>query len=133
MKQQINPKTITKKQLEILLLLYRFRFLDTKNIQLLLHHKLPSRIQSWLFDLNQKDYIHQFYNKTSFVERTKPAIYCLSTKAKKILKTQKECDPYLLGQIYREKNRSKEFRQHCCYIADLYNKMRALSAKKGQH
>ncbi len=120
MKQQSIKQPITKKQLGILLLLYQFRFLDTHTIQLLLHHKLPTRIQSWLQDLTRKGYIHQFYDRTSFVERTKPAVYCLSTKARKILKEQKECEVYVLNQIYREKDRSEEFKNHCCYIANLY-------------
>jgi len=126
MKQQPIKQPITKKQLEILLLLYQFRFLDTHTIQLLLHHKLPTRIQSWLQDLTRNEYVHQFYDRTSFVERTKPALYCLTTKARKILKEQKDCAPYVLNQVYREKDRSEEFKQHCCYVAKLYLKYREL-------
>lgn len=116
MKQQ----TVTKKQLKILLFLYYFRFLDTPTIQLLLRHKLPTRIQQWLQDVTRKGYIHQFYDRTSFVERTKPAMYCLSTKARQILKDQDACEQYILQQLYREKTRSEQFRHHCCYIAKFY-------------
>ncbi len=129
MKQQSLKQPITKKQLEILLLLYQFRFLDTHTIQLLLHHKLPTRIQSWLQDLTRKEYIHQFYDRTSFVDRTKPALYCLSTKARKILKTRGNCELNILNQIYREKDLSEEFKQHCCYIANIYLKLRALNTE----
>jgi hypothetical protein len=133
MKQQSIKLPITKKQLEILLLLYQFRFLDTNTIQLLLNHKLPTRIQQWLQDLTVKGYIHQFYDRTSFAERTKPAVYCLTTKARKILKEQGECKRPVLNQIYREKNRSEEFKAHCCYVAQIYLKLRALNTgTKGQ-
>jgi hypothetical protein len=111
---------ITQKQLDILLLLYRFRFLNTKIIQLLLKHKLPTRIQEWLKDLTDKRYLHQFYDKSSFVTRTKPAIYCLSTKARKILKKQKECNAYILTNLYRERQRSIRFQEHCCDIALIF-------------
>ncbi len=124
MKQQITKLPITKKQLVIILLLYQFRFLDTNTIQLLLNHKLPTRIQQWLKDLTTKGYIHQFYDRTSFVERTKPAVYCLTTKARKILKEQKGCKLSVLNQIYREKDLSEEFRAHCCYVAKIYLQLR---------
>lgn len=133
MKQQPIKQPITKKQLAILLLLYQFRFLDTTIIQLLLNHKIPTRIQQWLKDLTNKGYIHQFYDRTSFVERTKPAVYCLTTKARQVLKGQKGCKLPVLNQIYREKDRSEEFRGHCCYVAQIYIKFRALNTgTKGQ-
>ncbi len=102
-----------------MLLLYQFRFLDTPTIQLYLKHKLPTRIQQWLKDLVDKGYIVQFYDKASFINRTKPAIYCLSSKAAKILKSQKDCEAYILSQLYREKQRSQRFQIHCCDIAKI--------------
>jgi hypothetical protein len=124
MKQQTTKLPITKKQLAILILLYQFRFLDTTTIQLLLNHKIPTRIQQWLKDLTSKGYIHQFYDRTSFVERTKPAVYCLTTKARQILKEQRKCKLPVLNQIYREIDRSEEFREHCCYVAKIYLQLR---------
>jgi len=124
MKQQTIKLPITKKQLAILLLLYQFRFLNTTTIQLLLHHKLPTRIQQWLKDLTTKEYIHQFYDRTSFVERTKPAVYCLATKARQILKDRKGYKLSVLDQIYREKDLSEEFKAHCCYTAKIYLQLR---------
>lgn len=114
---------ITQKQLDILLYLYRFRFLDTPTIQLFLKHKLTTRIQQWLKDLKDKEYIIQFYDKESFVNRTKPAIYCLHYKARKILQTQKKCDAYILANLYREKTRSNKFQRHCNDIAKIANQM----------
>ena len=135
MKQQPNKQPITKKQLAILLLLYQFRFLDTTTIQLLLNHKLPTRIQQWLKDLTTKGYLHQFYDRTTLIGRTKPAVYCLATKARKILKEQKDkdCKLSILNQIYREIDRSEEFRAHCCYVAKIYIQLRDQYEKSNEN
>ena len=50
----MNKNNLTKKQLEILTLLYRFRFLNRSQIQKLLNHKKISRINIWLKDLADK-------------------------------------------------------------------------------
>jgi len=39
-------KTLTPKQTEILILLYRFRFLNRRHFQKFLHHKDPRRINA---------------------------------------------------------------------------------------
>ncbi len=126
MKQQDIKQPITSKQLKIVSLLYEFRFIDTTTIQHLLNHKNPTRIQQWLKDLVEEGYIIQYYDRTSFVERTKPAVYCLSTKARKLLQGKKYIEPYLLNQIYREKERSPEFRNHCCYVAQIYAQLKEI-------
>jgi hypothetical protein len=110
---------ITLKQLEILLLLYKFRFLNTHQIQKLLNHKNPQRIQSWLKQLYDNNYLGRIYTKT-FSENTKPAIYYLTPKARTILKNQKRCELYVLNLIYREKGRSENFINQCLFIGDLH-------------
>jgi hypothetical protein len=102
--------------------------------QPILNHKLPTRIQQWLKDLTTKGYIHQFYDRTTLIGRTKPAVYCLTTKARPILKGQKEkdCKLSVLNQIYREIDRSEEFREHCCYVAKICLQLRdQYGEKKG--
>lgn len=126
MSKQSNKLPITKKQLEILHFLFQFRFLTTNTLQHLLNHKNPTRIQQWLLDLTKEEYINQFYDRTTLIGRTKSAVYCLNKKARKILKTQDDCDPYVLSQIYREKTRSEEFQNHCCYIAEMYLQLQKL-------
>ena len=111
--------TVTNKQLEILLLLYRYRFLTRTHIQQFLNHKNHSLITRWLKDLTDKQIINRIYKKT-IPNINKPAIYYLATKSRSILKEQKECNPDLLNRVYREKYRSEAFRQHWLFIADLY-------------
>ena len=111
---------ITKRKLEILLLLYRFRFLNTNQIQKLLHHKNPTRIQIWLQELTKDGYIFCYYNRYKIGENNKPAIYCLATKSKKELQKIEDCDDHLLIRIYKEKEKSLIFKQRHILIADMY-------------
>jgi len=110
---------ITPKQLEIILLLYKFRFLNTHQFKTLLKHKDIRRINSWLKDLNNKKIIFRIYSK-KIGENTKPAIYCLDSGSKKIVQEQKEFNHSFLNRLYKEKNRSKEFINHSLFISSLY-------------
>src|SRR5690348_2136007 len=79
------PK-LTKKQSEILRLLYRFRFLNRIQIQAFLEHKDPKTINLWLRDLRAKGYVEWIYS-THFAEKTKPAIYYLALNGVRHLRT----------------------------------------------
>jgi hypothetical protein len=112
--------TVTPKQLEILILLYRFRFLNRLQLQTLLHHKDTKRINTWLKDLTNKTIIGRHYS-TKLLENTKPAIYYLMTKSKTLLMGQSNIDnKLLLKRIYREKIRSQKLIDHCILLADFY-------------
>lgn len=110
---------VTPKQFDILILLYRFRFLDRTHIQRFLNHKDPKRINTWLKDLTDRNIIGRHYSR-KLLENTKPAIYYLVTKSKQILETRVDIDSKLLKRIYREKTRSKRFIDHHLLLADIY-------------
>jgi hypothetical protein len=109
----------TPKQLNILLLLYRFRFLNRIQIQKLLNHKDPRRINAWLKDLTTRNIIGRKYS-TKLLANTKPAVYYLATKSRAILLTQPDINEKLLKRVYREKTRSDKLINHCLLVADLY-------------
>jgi len=109
----------TPKQLNILLLLYRFRFLNRIQIQKLLNHKDPRRINTWLKDLTDRNIIGRKYS-TKLLANTKPAIYHLATKSRAILLTQPDINEKLLKRVYREKTRSDKLINHCLLVADIY-------------
>ena len=121
---------ITPKQLQIVLLLYRFRFLNRIHIQTLLNHKDPKRINTWLKDLTEKNIIGRHYSNT-LKENTKPAIYYLATKAKQILLTQPDVNQKLLIRVYREKLRSPKLIDHCLFVADIYFLLNTRAADSG--
>lgn len=123
MKKTLNkstePKTTTK-QKEILFLLYKFRFLTTNHFVKLFNHKDPHRIKEWLSDLLEKKYINRHYDRKSFGENAKPAIYFLAPKARQILKTEKDVDLAELEYIYKESSRTKKFINHNLFLVDMY-------------
>lgn len=117
-----TPKLIpiTDKQKEILLYLYKFRFLNTHQIQKLLNHKNPNRTLSWIKDLIEKKCINRHYDRKSFEENTKPATYYLGVKSRYILKSEKNLKLEQLEYIYSEHRREKKFMDHCLFLVDVY-------------
>ncbi len=117
--------TITPKQLEILKLIYRYRFLNRIQIQSFLNHKDPKNINIWLKDLTNKKIIGRHYlNKIK--ENNKPAIYYLSTKSKTILLDEPDVNPDNLKRVYREHLRSQKLRDHSVLLADFYFHLKEL-------
>lgn len=114
------------KQTEILLNLYRFRFLNRNQIQRLLNHKKHNRIIKWLNELTKEKYvIQEFERKIGAI----PSVYCLGTNARKELKKRKEIKEKLLERVYQEKNSSPEFKAHNMAIADIYLSLIDLTKK----
>lgn len=124
------PK-LTKKQQEILRLLYSFRFLNRIQIQAFLGHKDPKTINLWLRDLRAKGYVEWIYS-THFAEKTKPAVYYLGLNGVRYLRTltrkSKDDDgqivespaypPEELRKRYKEPTRSQTYIDRCALIAD---------------
>lgn len=110
---------ITKKQKEILLLLYRFRFLNRIHIQKLLHHKNPKNINVWLKDLTEKKYTGRIYEKTR-TEMTIPARYYLAKNAIKLLRDEPDFEISSLIKLHQEDRRSPNFIQKSLLIGDIY-------------
>lgn len=110
---------ITNKQKEILLLLYRFRFLTRPQIQKLLHNKHPKNINIWLKDLTEKDYTRRIYEKTR-EEINNPARYYLGRNGIKFLREQNTCEKAYLQKFYQENRRSDTFILRCLLIVDIY-------------
>jgi len=110
---------ITKQQQTILLLLYRFRFLNRIHIQTLLHHKTFNRINVWLKDLTGKNYIAKIADIESKINII-PSKYYLSVNGIRHLKTQPTSEIKYLSKLYRESKRSEAFINQCLFIADIY-------------
>ena len=115
----ILPK-ITKTQQHILFLFYKFRFLHTNQLQILLNHKNPNYAQILLKNLKDNGYITTDSKPKTFKDMTKPAVYHLATKARHILKENEDCDISVLNRIYKEKKRTETFINHCLAVVDLY-------------
>lgn len=112
-------ENISRKQLEIVELLYRFRFLNRYQIQQFLNHKKISRVNIWLKNLYDRKIISRIYSK-KFGGNTASAIYYLKAKSKNYLEDQLKRDNKFLKRVYGEKNRSLKFVNHCLLSADFY-------------
>ncbi|MEP7166474.1 MAG: replication-relaxation family protein [Candidatus Woesebacteria bacterium] len=115
----MHTDSITPTQTDILLYLYRYRFLSTLHIQHLLNHSNSSRISTWLKDLTEKKMVNRTYKRTT--ENThRPAVYSLGLKSRQYLRSNAHCIPKLLTRAYTDKKRSLDFQYHWLFIADLY-------------
>lgn len=113
-----QPESVTKKQLEILILLYRFRYLNRHHLQKFLNHKSHSLITTYLKDLTDRNIIDRNYSKT-IPNINKPAIYFLSLNSRPIL-IKHGFDEIVLKRVYKEKSNSKAFQDHWLFVADFY-------------
>ena len=111
------PK-ITNKQTEILTLIYQFRFLNRTQIQQLLKHKDPKTINTWLKDLNGKQYLNRIYSNT-IGANTKPAIYYASINAIRYYKSLGQDNNIYLKKLYCDDERSLSFIDDQVFIANI--------------
>lgn len=130
-----SPEIIEKlkdKEKDILLLVYRYRFLDRNQIQTLLNHKQFNRVIVWLNNLTEKKYLRRYYVKT--IQST-PALYSLGTKGRKyFMENSQEYNIRrlsILDRVWYEKANSYEFRSRLQFVADIYLSLLALTKKTG--
>jgi len=109
---------VTKKQLAILQLIYRFRFLNRHHIQKFLNHKSHTLITTYLKDLTDQKILNRIYTPT-IGNINKPAIYYLAPKSKPIL-TQAGFDSQILQRVYKEGLTSERFKTKWLFVADLH-------------
>lgn len=116
----MSKKLVTKKQQAILTLIYTFRFINSKQIQAFLGHKDHRRINAWLKDLVEKEYVERDFTPV-FGTLTKPAVYSLSIKGRAhIRNTYDNISRKYLERLRDDKNRSKSFRVRCQVLADSF-------------
>ena len=115
---QIKPHKITNKQQEIILLLFKFRFLERTQIQKLLNNKSPGAINRLLKDLREKQYINSIY-RSKYPDSLKPAIYYLANNGISYLKDPYGYDPSVLKYLYNEKLRTETFIDRCLLLTDI--------------
>lgn len=116
----MSKKILTKRQQTILILIYTFRFINSKQIQTFLQHKDHRRINSWLKDLVEKGYIERDFTPV-FGTLTKPAVYNLSSKGRVYMRnTYPNVSRKYLGRLRKDKDRTKGYRIKCQVLADTY-------------
>jgi hypothetical protein len=101
------PK-ITNKQIEILNLIYKYRFLNRIQIQAFLNHKDHRRINSWLKDLNEKEYLKKIYSNSVAISMS-PTIYYAGINAIRYFKLLDQDNSSYLKKLYRDNKRTENF------------------------
>jgi hypothetical protein len=114
----VKQQKITKRQQDILMLVYLFRFLNRTQIQTLLRHKDKKTINMWLRDLKEKNYLEWSYSK-KFIENTKPAVYFSGLGAVRYLKTRSDVNENSVRSLYRDGSRSQDFRTRKLMAAEV--------------
>ncbi len=109
--------TITPKQQALIRLIYRYRFLERKQLQTLLGHKDKRRISAWLKDLREKQAISWFYEPDS-PGKSKPAIYFIDRVGIQLLRRLGDLPEEQLRKRYQEAAKQRDFISRCLLLAD---------------
>jgi hypothetical protein len=109
--------TITPKQQEILKLLYRYRFLERKQIQAFLKHKDKRQTARWLKELREQEFIDWFYDTSNPVELSKPAIHFLSLNGIRFMRDESYPEAELRKR-YKDGERQSDFIARCLLLAN---------------
>lgn len=138
MNYRVLPK-ITDKEKEILDLVFRFRFINRKQIQRLFNHKDPKRINVWLKDLVDKNFLGRIYSH-KLLENTKPAIYYLNNNGIVWVKYEKanefgnddEIELKYIKKYYQDKKASTTYINHCVTLSEFYVQFKEQERKENE-
>jgi hypothetical protein len=118
-----NQLTLTHQQYQILLHLYRFRFLDRSHIQQLLNLTDYKNLNKLLQQLTEHQYI------TKIAKTKEPSIYYLAANGILELKSHPKIDGLSLKKLTREDDRSDAFIQRCLIVAAINLDLRSKVTK----
>lgn len=113
------PKT-TPSQKQIIKHIYKFRFINTNQLQRLFNHTDPTMAQEWLKDLKINKYIDNDYKREDGSKNNIAAKHFLAPLGRKFLKGKPGFDIDFLERVYKEKGRTDIFKNHCIAIVDMY-------------
>ncbi len=114
----MNIPTITPKQQTIIQLIYRYRFLERKQIQAFLGHTDKRRVSAWLKELREKQFIDWLHESNAPGHESKPAIYFLSINGIRLLRQFEDYPEEELRKRYKEPTRQQDFISRCLLLTD---------------
>ncbi|HSW91250.1 MAG TPA: replication-relaxation family protein [Candidatus Saccharimonadales bacterium] len=119
-------KKLNKEQIAVLHLLYKFRFASSEQIAAYQEKPSSKSIQKRLKILEDQGFIAKRYDK-SYKLKGKPAAYYLLPKGAREVPARTdraEDEPINVKSIYKDKDVSESFIQHCLNILDIYLTLR---------
>ncbi len=126
-----NPKyhkRLSTKQVQLLHILFKFRFVSTDLVAELLG-KDRSTIYEAFHVLEKQKLVYKFYNKT-YRLRSKPATYCLDSKGIKYLRDNTNLDEKTLRNFYKNKTMDEEYIDRRLNVFVVYLKLRKIMGEK---
>jgi len=127
-------KKLNEEQVEVLQMLYRFRFASSEQIAQLQSKPSAKAIQKRLKILEDQDLIAKRYDK-SYKLQGKPAAYYLTPKGARAFAAnveRKPDEPLNMKRLYSSKDASEGFITHCRNVLSIYLALKALHPKQGE-
>jgi len=127
-------KKLNEEQVAVLQLLWRFRFASSEQIAKYQQKSNSKAVQKRLRILEDQDLIAKRYDK-SYKLQGKPAAYYLTPNGARTLapyKPRKEDEPINIKRIYKDKDASEGFIEHCKNVLDIYLALKVLYPKQGK-
>lgn len=111
---------LIEKQHEIMELVYKFRFINRKQIQKIMGYKDAKSVNVLLKELVEHRYLGRIYSN-KLLENTKPAIYYLANEGIGWVRGNYfEWKPEKVKKFYQDKHASERFINHSINLAELY-------------
>jgi len=126
----VNDKRHNKlnaKQLHILTLIYKFRFISIPLLTEYQNLKSQTTLLRNLKILEEQGYIGRRFDLTFKIDR-KPAYYYLAAKGIAVLKDDPRFDSGVLHSYYKNKNVSESFMQHSVDVLAVFNSIKSIYA-----
>ena len=114
----MNLPKITNKQQLLIRLIYRYRFIERKQLQILIGHADRRRVSAWLKELREKQFIDWLYDPDNPNEKSKPAIYFLGVNGIRFLRGLGDYPEAELRKRYKDDSRRQDFISRCLLLAD---------------
>lgn len=115
-------KKLNEEQVEVLQLLWRFRFASNEQIAKYQQKPNSKAVQKRLKILEDQDLIAKRYDK-SYKLQGKPAAYYLTPNGARMLamhKPRKEDEPINIKRLYKDKEAGEGFIEHCKNVLGVY-------------
>lgn len=113
----IELPILSRKQKQILLFFYKFRYPTISQLMKLLNHKSHTRIVKWLDQLVEKGCLEKHFDRRFNPE---PGLFHLTTLGRAVLRKMDGVNRKSLYILNREHGKSKKFISHTRFIADVY-------------
>ena len=121
-----NEKKLAKKQLALLKLVYRFRFVNSKQIARYFNQSYISAANSQLTQLYERGYLGKRHDGTYRIQG-RPAEYYLATKSRAILKSELDVvSKHELKRLYARPDNSSYFVNRSLQIFDIHLELNRL-------